>query len=126
MKAFTREYVQPLIDILEQESAFVVYLDLPAVSQKDIYIEVENNTIYLKAFMHLDVQPDEHILNMDFSEEVYAFEVELAECVDVENLKTHLQNGVLIITLPYKSYMKEEKKKTKACFLNGYTNYSSL
>ncbi len=95
--------VQPLVDMIELEDGICILVDIPAIYEEDVRLELIRDTIFLEANMQLNIQKKEHILVMDFAEEVYTLEIELSECIDKNSLVADIHHGLLCIQLAYKA-----------------------
>ncbi len=93
--------VQPHVDMIEFEKGICILVDIPAINEQEIRLELIRDTIFLEASMHLSIKKEEHILVMDFAEEVYTLEIELSDCIDKNSLVADIHHGLLCIQLDY-------------------------
>jgi HSP20 family protein len=88
----------PLVDIVECDSEYVLYLDMPGVKKDDLAIEVERNTLSIKG----NYQQDEEKSTFGYQEfraGNYARSFKLAANVDHSGIKANLEDGVLTLRL---------------------------
>jgi HSP20 family protein len=91
----------PAADILEGEKDFLIRLDLPGVAQKDLNIELENQTLTVAARRELP-SPEGYSPRRKELVNKVAFRraFSLGEEIDVDKISAKLEEGVLTITLP--------------------------
>ncbi len=102
------EYRLPAVDIVESDSEYLMYFDIPGVEKDDIQLKVEKGVLTLTAeCTKLPGAEFECIRNeMVFSGFKRSFE--LGESVNGEGIIADYRNGTLTLTLP-----KREEQKTK-------------
>lgn len=91
-----REVREPLIDVLEEEKAMKVYVELPGEEKEDIQVNVMEGRVEVKAknFYKMIDLPTRN--------------------GDVERASSNYKNGVLEVTIPKKDEASEgEKRKIK-------------
>jgi HSP20 family protein len=95
----------PRIDVIEQESGYVLRADMPGVAKDAINIDIEANRVTIRA----DVKRDEaasgsdRILRSERYVGALARSVVLADEVDEAAATATFENGVLELTLPRKA-----------------------
>lgn len=96
---------RPCCDILERENEFVLLVDLPGFSKKDVEIEVGDRYVTIRA----EKKEGEYIAR----ERVRSFyrRIELPDEIKEGEAKAKLRNGVLEITLPRKEGKKGRRIK---------------
>jgi HSP20 family protein len=92
---------QPGADILEGEKDFRIVMDMPGVRNSDLELNLEDDTLNVKAERHAAVPEgykprrremlDKMLLRRSFS---------LGNAVDTDHILANLQDGILTITLP--------------------------
>ncbi len=125
-----RTQVQPLADIVEIENGISILIDIPGVEKDNIFIEVENSYLFLKASMEdhisLPYPPllhdnekahEREIKLMEWVEVDYFLQIYLSDGLDKENIFVYLKNGILVINL---EYTRNYSKKTQPYFLNKF------
>jgi HSP20 family protein len=97
----------PRVDIVENETAVLLYVDMPGVRPADVDLRFEQGELTLKG----KVQPREANGQMLFGEfEVGDFQrvFQIPDTIDAGKIDAEFKNGVLIVTLP-----KQEAAKPK-------------
>ncbi len=126
-----RHELQPLADIIEIENGIAILVDIPGVSEENIFLEIENNNLLLRAIMDnhfsdlfsplTDKYADnseKEIQLMEWVENDYFLRIFLAEGLDKENILVYLKNGVLVINIEYTAnYSKKTKPPFSSKFL---------
>lgn len=100
----------PDVDIFEDDSKFVVSVDVPGLDEKDIEVKVQDDTLYIKGERKLefeDKKENYHRIERCYGSFQRAFT--LPSNIDSSKTEAHLEKGVLKITLP-----KKEEAKPKA------------
>ncbi len=94
---------RPCCDILERENEFVLLVDLPGFSKKDVEIEVGDRYVTIRAEKK-EKKEGEYIAR----ERARSFyrRIELPSEIKEGEAKAKLRNGVLEITLPKKKVKK--------------------
>jgi len=103
----------PGVDIVENEKAILLRVDLPGIEEKDIDIQVEDGTLTLKAERKFEKETKDG--NYHRVERAYgSFErsFSLPENVDGDNIAAAYNKGVLEVTLP-KVEVQAKAKKVK-------------
>ena len=85
--------------VYQNDDAYLIQFDLPGVSQENLDLSVENNTLSLSATR--DKATGKHILGERFQREIQ-HQFSLHSAVDQDAITAKLNNGVLSITLPKK------------------------
>jgi HSP20 family molecular chaperone IbpA len=80
---------------------FSISTDLPGMSDKDVKVDVSNNTLTIKA--ERKESKGENGKNNSFSEESISQSMTLPDSLDTKNIKAAMNNGVLTVTIPKKS-----------------------
>jgi len=92
-----------MYDSKENENDYTLELALPGMSKGDVQIELEDN--YLKISSKKESGNEKEWYYQSFSKSVYIGDSD----VDIENIKSTMDKGILKIVLPKKE--KEVKKK---------------
>ena len=92
--------VRPASDIIERDSAFHIYLDMPGVCKEQLDIEVEGNELYIQARTCHGITPEERLHSLEFGDVHYKAMFNLSEQMDTEKIVANLENGALEIILP--------------------------
>lgn len=102
----------PSVDIEERENEIVVKADVPGVSEKDLDVRLENNTLTIKGerkFEKEDKQKGYHRIERAYGSFVRSFALPAA--VDADKVEAHYKDGVLTVTLPKTEAAKSRKVK---------------
>jgi HSP20 family protein len=93
--------MSPRADIIEGEREFQITMDLPGVKSDNLEIDLENQTLTVKASRE-DQVPEGFELRRRERPRSSAFErtFTLGNAVDADNISASLDSGVLMITLP--------------------------
>lgn len=98
----------PLVDIEEQDDAYVVEAELPGVSRDDVNIEIVGNELMING--ELKERERKGILRKQTRRVGrFAYRVALPEQVDGEKVEARLNDGVLTMRVP-KSQRAQRKK----------------
>jgi len=104
----------PAVDIYETENELVLKADLPDVSQKDIDVRVENQTLTIagsRSFEKSENRKGFHRIERNYGNFVRSFAV--PNSFDTENIGADYQNGVLTVKLPKKEAAKPRQIKVE-------------
>jgi HSP20 family protein len=105
----------PLVDIFENGDDLVISAELPGVTQEDIDVQVEDNTLKLSGERKRET---EHKDGESYrTERVYGKFVRsfrLPKTIDATRIAARFKNGVLEITLPKAEETKPKKIDVKA------------
>lgn len=102
----------PAVDIYEDENNVVLSVEVPGVEEKDIDVNVENNTLTVKGerkFEKEDKKENYHRIERAYGGFFRSFSI--PHYVDVDKIEAEHENGVLKITMPKKAEMKPRKVK---------------
>ncbi|MEX0330626.1 MAG: Hsp20/alpha crystallin family protein [Puniceicoccaceae bacterium] len=89
------------LDVYEGDDERVIRLEMPGVQKKDIQLELENAVLSVEAKRIEKTESGESTIELSRS-------VSVGDDIDAENIKAHLENGILSISLP-----KREQAKPK-------------
>ena len=98
-----RETWMPSVDILEKDGSFIVRAELPGMTEKDIELKLEGNTLTLKGERKMEKADDKtnyHRVESFYGSFTRSFR--LPDTVDAEKISADYRNGVLTITIPQK------------------------
>ena len=104
----------PAVDIYETENDLVLKADLPEVSQKDIDVRVENQTLTIageRKFEKEDSTKGFHRIERAYGNFVRSFAV--PNTFDTEKISAEFHNGVLTVSLPKKEAAKPRQVKVE-------------
>jgi HSP20 family protein len=97
----------PSVDILEKDGNLILRAELPGLTEKQIDLKVEGNTLTLKGERKMeneDKKSNYHRVESYYGSFTRSFS--LPETVDLDKINAEYKNGILTITLPQKPEVK--------------------
>lgn len=108
----------PAVDIYETENELVVKADLPDVSEKELDVRVENNTLTIRGERKFEKKvEEENYLRVERTYGAFSRSFSLPSTVNNEAIAAEYKNGVLTVTLPKRAESKP--KQVKVNVTNG-------
>jgi HSP20 family protein len=102
----------PAVDIYETENELVVKADLPEVSEKDLDVRVENNTLTVRGERKFEKKvEEENYLRVERTYGAFSRSFSLPNTVNNEAIQADYKNGVLTVTLPKRAESKPKQIK---------------
>lgn len=99
----------PAVDIREEKDKFVVEVDLPGISPKDVEVTYENGVLLVKGEkVRAEAEKGESYYRSERKYGSFVRRFSLPELIDDEKITASGNNGVLSISLP-----KKEKGQAK-------------
>ncbi|MBM9513446.1 Hsp20/alpha crystallin family protein [Desulfogranum marinum] len=97
-----RSNVFPALNIYEQDDRLIVTAEIPGVSNQDLDISVEGETLTLKGKRENAVAKDTPVSyhRREIESGTFSRAVALPVKIDLDNLSARLIDGILTITLP--------------------------
>lgn len=93
----------PPVDILERENELILKVDLPEVSQNDVDIKVEENTLIIQGERKfIKETSDENYIQIERPYGNFHRTFNLPRIINQERIKAALKDGVLRVVLPKK------------------------
>lgn len=105
----------PPVDIYEDEHRLVLSLEVAGVSQQDLTINLENQTLTIKGerkFVEGEKEENFHRIERRYGSFVRSFN--LPATVDTDSAQASYENGVLTVTLQKKETAKPKQVKIEA------------
>ena len=93
----------PAVDILEKEGNVILRVEVPGISEKDIDLKLEGNTLTLKGEKRLENEEERgnyHRMESYYGSFTRSFT--LPDSVDRDQIKADYKNGILTVTIPQK------------------------
>ncbi|HKS81915.1 MAG TPA: Hsp20/alpha crystallin family protein [Candidatus Acidoferrales bacterium] len=102
----------PAVDIFETENELVIKADLPEISEKDLDVRVENNTLTIHGERKFEQKVKEgSYLRTERSYGSFSRSFSLPNTVNTDAIKAEYKNGVLTIELPKRAESKPKQVK---------------
>jgi HSP20 family protein len=104
----------PAIDVHETKDDFVLTLDIPGVSQKDVHISITGDLLTVKGERRFEREAEDPGSTYHRVERLYGkFErsVQLPTMVQTAKVKANYRDGVLTVTLPKAEEVKPREVK---------------
>jgi len=101
--ADARENWNPAVDILEKDGNLILRAELPGLTEKQIELKLEGNTLTLKGERKMDTEDNKnnyHRVESFYGSFLRTFR--LPDTVDMDKISADYKNGVLTITMPQK------------------------
>jgi HSP20 family protein len=103
----TRGRWNPAVDILEKDGNLVLRAEIPGVTEKQIELKIEGDTLILKGERKMD--SDDKKENYHRIESFYGSftrTFRLPETVDPDKISADYKDGILTVTIPHKPEVK--------------------
>ncbi len=91
---------RPVCDIIESDEEFIIKLDLPGFSKKEINIALKEHVLTVKGERVEELGDDEKFSRQERSTGVFSRSFALPENVNTAETDALFRNGVLTITMP--------------------------
>ena len=107
-----RELATFRTDVRDQGDKYLVECDLPGFAKEDIHLDIEGDTLTIKAERHSeyeDKEKQEGYLRCERTFGEYSRSFDVSE-IERDGIKAKLDNGVLTLTLPKKQSKPVEKQ----------------
>ena len=95
----------PRISVRDTNSAMEIEVELPGIDEKDIEVELSDDILTIKGEKHVEAHNDAYYQERTFGK--FARAITLPFEPDPKTVKTHVARGVLKITLPKSTNVKE-------------------
>jgi HSP20 family protein len=102
-----KESWMPSVDILEKDGNLILRAELPGMTEKQIELKLEGNTLTLKGERKMDNEDNKsnyHRVESFYGSFTRSFR--LPDSVDSGKINAEYKNGVLTITMPQKPEVK--------------------
>lgn len=108
----------PAVDVYETENELVIKADLPEISEKDLDVRVENNTMTIRGERKFEQKVrEDNYLRMERAYGSFSRSFSLPNTVNTEQIQAEYKDGVLTVTLPKRAESKP--KQVKISVTNG-------
>jgi len=98
-----RESWNPAVDILEKDGNLILRAELPGMTEKQIELKLEGNTLTLRGERKMDAEDKKnnyHRVESFYGSFLRTFR--LPDTIDVDKINADYKNGVLTVTMPQK------------------------
>jgi len=100
----------PAVDIYETESEVILKAELPEINQKDIDIQVENNTLVLRGERRFEKEAKrENFHRIERAYGAFARSFTLPATIDQEKIRAEMRDGVVTLMLPKSEQAKPRR-----------------
>ncbi|MEJ2110458.1 MAG: Hsp20/alpha crystallin family protein [Acidobacteriota bacterium] len=102
-----RDHWTPSVDIIEKDGNLILRAELPGLSEKDIDLKVEGNTLTLKGERKMENEDKNgtyHRVESYYGSFTRSFR--LPDTVESEKIDASYKNGILTVTIPRKPEVK--------------------
>jgi len=102
----------PAVDIFEKDNELVLTAEVPGIDEKDIEINIENNTLTIKGERKFEKETKEenyHRIERSYGSFFRSFT--LPGTVDQDKIQAEHENGILKITMSKRTELKPRKVK---------------
>lgn len=110
----TANVLSPKTDIIENDNHYSILLEVPGVKEKDISLEIKDNTLKVSGVKVRENEKEEtdfHRMECFYGKFIRA--ISLPDDVDTDRVKAKSENGVVKINLPRKEIPDSNSKKIK-------------
>lgn len=107
-------FFSPSVDAVDKDDSYEIRVELPGVSEKDVEVSVENNTLTIKGEKRSE--QEEKDKNYYFSERRYgSFQrsFRLPEDVSDDKIHANYKDGVLTLHLPKSEHREKAPRKVE-------------
>ena len=116
MPVYPRTVFLPKVDVKEDSEAYTMEMDLPGRSEKDVDIELDNNTLTISSKQEerneaKETEKEENSRWLIRERRVSSFKrsFTLPEDVNLDALKASFKNGILSVKLPRRALPQPKK-----------------
>ena len=97
----------PKMNIHKTENEYEVVLEVPGFEQKDITVNVDNNTLKISGEIKKEEKSDRKTVHQEISYQTkFERTVSLSNQIDTERISAKITNGILRVELPLKNDLK--------------------
>lgn len=102
----------PSIDVVENDKAFKVKVELPGMEQKDIEVSVNGNYLTIKGEKkEATEEKDENYIRRECACGCFQRTIALSELANAEKAQATFKNGILTVEVPKKAEAVTQTKK---------------
>lgn len=93
----TNDVTKPVYDVIENDEAYIIEVQLPGINKEDVKIKTENDEILIKAEKK-ENKDIKYKLKKSYTGK-YRLAFEMLKDIDKELIKASMNDGILTITL---------------------------
>jgi HSP20 family protein len=91
----------PRTNIVEQDDNFLVTMEMPGLSKKDVEVGIEGDVLIVKGGHEQEEKTEEKgIVRREYSSARFERSFTVGKDIDPEKVKASMENGILTVTLP--------------------------
>jgi len=111
----TKSFHSPTTDIwTEDDKQLAVEVHLPNFDQKDIEVNVDDGALVIRAEKHEQEKDKKKQYVIRESSNSFYRRISLPKIADKDNVKAHMKDGILTITVPFKELPTPKKISIEA------------
>jgi HSP20 family protein len=110
LEATAADSWRPVVDIYEQDDAYVIKAELPGVEKKDISVELKGRTLVVKGERTSENEVKEgHYYRRERTFGKFQRAFSLPEALETDKIKAEFKDGVLRLTVPKREEVKPKQ-----------------
>lgn len=114
---FVRSLATPAVDIVDEDTQYVITVELPGVRKEDMKLEIEPNAVRIQASRTRETKDtNKRFLRRERTEEHYQRTLALPDEVSADGARAQFRDGILHITVPKAT---PEKRRAKPVDIDG-------
>ncbi|MFN3603114.1 MAG: Hsp20/alpha crystallin family protein [Leptonema sp. (in: bacteria)] len=90
----------PAVDILENQDSYILFVEMPGCSEKDVDITVERNILKIYGKVQHQIPEGYRLFYSEYGIGDYERTFELSDEINQENIEATLKDGILKLVLP--------------------------
>lgn len=99
----------PAVDVVEEETAYLIKADIPGLTREDVHVEVDKNTLTIRGEKKEEKEEKgKRYYRKERTHGTFTRSFSLPDNVDADSIKAVHKEGVLELTIP-----KKEKEKPR-------------
>lgn len=103
----TNSYTVPRVDVLETNDAYVMHMDLPGLSEKDVEINLKDRVLTIGSIQEAEKEEKKTEDNSEYiirerHASCFSRKFSLPQDIVSENVSAEFKNGVLTVSIPRK------------------------
>ena len=109
--AANKQLMNPKVDILETANAYILDMDLPGLTEKDLDLNLKDRILTISSVQKekKDTKEEGEWLIKERCEACFSRKFTLPDDIDADNVSAEFEKGVLTITIPRKPEPKSKE-----------------